>query len=287
MYFYALHPDVLGFLTLKDAVKLRLANKECLEACNLMKWSDKNTTVKDLEKWKKCFSCSTALNYRPTLYAHEYIVLGDFVNSNGLNHIFNDGVVQLKSLVLPNIHTTYFVKNPWPLYTSACSSLKHLLIPLDANTLQCILNIPLLCDSLLKLEFKEYSKIRDQDILKFSFDLKGSLQIKNVFWERFSNLKEFDCSKTSLSHAILDGSVVGNGNLQILRVNKTYFNTQSVEALRAKKRGIKIIYLTSRQGGEEEEEEGGEGEGEGEGEVKRGKSEEGEGEKGSEEENEV
>jgi hypothetical protein len=162
------------------------------------------------------------------------------------------------------------------------------LIPLDANTLQCILNIPLLCDSLLKLECKEYSKIRDQDILKFSFDSKGSLQIKNVFWARFSNLKEFDCSKTSLSHAILDGfSVVGNGNLQILRVNKTYFNTQSVEAIRAKKRGIKITYIGSRQGEGEGEGEGEEGEGDEEGEGKRGKSEEGEGEKGSEEENEV
>jgi len=284
MYFYALHPDVLGFLTLKDAVKLRLANKECLEACNLMKWSDKNTIVKDLEKWKRCFSRSTALHYRPTLYAHEYIFLGDYVNSNGLNHIFNDGVVELECLVLPHILTSVFLKNPWPLYTSACSTLKHLLIPLDANTLQCILNIPLLCASLLKLECKEYSKIRDQDILKFSFDSKGSLQIKNIFWARFSNLKEFDCSKTSLSHAILDDfSFAGNGNLKIIRVNKTYFNTRSVEALRAKKRGIKITYIESRQG------EGEEGEGEGEGE--RGESEkkkEGEGEeKGSEEENEV
>jgi len=287
MYFYALHPDVLGFLTLKDAVKLRLANKECLETCNLMKWKDKITLVKDLKKWKRCFSHCTALNYRPTLYAHEYIVLGDYVNLNGLNHIFNDGVVQLKSLLLPNILTSNFLKNPWPLNTSACSTLKHLLIPLDANTLECILSMPLLCDSLLKLECKEYSKIRDQDILKFSFDSSGSLLIQNVFWARFANLKEFDCSKTSLSHAILDGFLAGNKNLQILRVNKTSFNTQSVESLRAKKRGIKIIYLESRQG-EGRGGEGGEGEGRGGERVESEKKNKGEGEKKeSDEENEV
>ena len=244
MYSYALHPDVLSFLTIKDAVKLRLANKECLEACSVMNWNDRITPVKNLEKWKRCFPRSIALYYHPTIYAHEHIFLGGYVNSNGLNHIFNDGVVDLESLVLPNIVTSDFSKNPWPLYTSACFNLKHLSITLDTNTLHCIFESPSLCASLLKLECKENSRIKDKDILQFSFDSKGSLQIKNVFWARLMNLREFDCSRTTLSHAILDG--FPSGNLKILRVNKTFFNTEGVEALRAKKMGIQITYVGSK-----------------------------------------
>ena len=58
------------------------------------------------------------------------------------------------------------------------------------------------------------------------------------------NLREFDCSRTTLSHAILDG--FPSGNLKILRVNKTFFNTEGVEALRAKKMGIQITYVGSK-----------------------------------------
>lgn len=212
------HYDVLGFLTLTDALKLRLANLKTLEACTSMKWNDSITPVKDLITWKKSFPNSIALYFLPSKFKHERSDLIKYVMENPrCREILSD--MHLKTLILPITKSNHF-KNLWPLNTGSWCYLKELTLCIDNNVINCL---PILI-SLEKFVCGEGSDINDADFLI----------VRDKFWQVFPALKEFDCTHTNLSSAILHGFDLFPSQLHLIHTNFRFFNETNINTTKFK-----------------------------------------------------
>jgi hypothetical protein len=231
-----LHPDILSLLSLKDAIKLRLASKELSDACTKFYWNDKKTRVKDLEKWQICFPNSIALHFSPFPYLHEKCDI-DFLN-NSFKSINTLKLETLKTLVFPRI-TLYKHIPIYPL--NKVNGITELYIEMNKNVLKSLLMFcGNFCNQVQKLTCDLKSDLLDTDFLECSFLTDGSLNVINNFWNYFPALVSFDCSCTKLSHSILDSFSQKKHNLKFLYVNQD-FNLKSNEAKFAIKNGVQIL----------------------------------------------
>jgi len=205
------HDDVLGFLTLSDAVKLRLVNADALRKCTTMNWNDNITPVKDLVKWKKYFPNSIALYFCPTEFRHERLDMVSYVTANPIvRDIFCD--MRIETLILPIAKKNHF-KDLWPLNTGQFKHLRQLTICVDSHVINCL---PLL-ESLQVFCCGEGSKINDADFLLS----------RGKFWQLVPALKEFDCTHTNLSFAILEGFDGYPKELHLIHTHQRFFNEKN------------------------------------------------------------
>lgn len=219
------HPDVVRFLRLTDAVKLRLTCRFLLHECETARWCDFATPVRDLIKWKKCFPKSVALHFRPTRYEHELTVLSKYESCEETQNICAD--MNIRILVFPRCVRFEDDSSLWPLHT--LNNLVSLTIKLDKFVLAA---------------FQE-KEIQTRNTLQSLVCCKGS-NIKDsdfkLFWSLFPNLTDFDCAATCLSEAILRQP---HSSLKFLTVNSFFFTFSSQEAISARKAGLRILSRSS------------------------------------------
>lgn len=236
-----IHPDILSLLSLKDAVKLRLASKELYDICTKFYWNDKKTRVKDLQKWQICFPNSIALHFSPTVYVHEKSNV-DFLNDcfNGIN---TSKLETLKTLVYPPM---MFYKHV-PLHPlNKVNFITELYIEMNDTVLKSLLMFCKdFCNQVQKITCEFKSDLLDTDFLECFFLTDGSLKVTNNFWNYFPALLLFDCSCTKLSHALLDSFSPKKHSLKVLYVNQD-FNLKSNEAQFAIQNGLQILIKDKR-----------------------------------------
>jgi hypothetical protein len=225
------HPDILKFLSFEDAVKLRLTNKSMLKECTEMKWNDCESKITNFEKWYKCFPNSCGFLLQTSYYTHEKTDLHVLSKDTKLCSLLSS--LHVESLCIPA--AKHFVS--WPL--DIFDHVKELSMNVTKKVI-AVLEQNKMSKSLVRVTCLSGSKLMDTDILECSFDQDGCLLVTSNFWNSFPLLENFDCSATSLSHAILDSCIFSsNKRLKVLIVNH-FFNLQSNESKRAVRMGVTI-----------------------------------------------
>jgi hypothetical protein len=103
---------IFGFLTLQEALALRLVNHECRDAVSAFRWKDKNTIIRgSLAAWRACFPRAVWVN----------LIGRKNITNNDLMHLAN-----IEILIMYNCGCTKITINDF-----GCPDINKALIKID------------------------------------------------------------------------------------------------------------------------------------------------------------